>query len=185
MVCEFCVYETISEINLIQHEKDVHLITKRKLSCNKCNHVLETSTKLEEHMKRVHSSVNFPCGECNFVAGSDSELNNHLGTQHKFTRVNGNRSGYSTEDRKRNGICYFWNNGSCNFEDRCRYSHEEMPFCRFDGYCRNNKCRFFHVKSNPSADSSSFLYRRGLQNNPYQNQGRHFREAQRGQGPRK
>ena len=34
-ICEFCDYETISEINLTKHEKDVHLRTKAKTTSNR------------------------------------------------------------------------------------------------------------------------------------------------------
>ena len=117
---------------------------------------------------------------CNFTAKSDRELNIHLENTHRFTRVSRQKFGFSDEERKMNGRCFQWNFSKCRYLDECKFSHEEIPTCHYDGRCTRDDCRFFHTK--PKTDiSNPFLYRRGLQNNPFQNQGRHMGGGQRGQ----
>ena len=139
---------------------------------------------LSEHMKEKHTE-NFPCDVCSYMAYSEQDLNRHLQNSHSFTRVSRKRTGHSNEERKMNGICIYWNNGFCQYEKLCRFSHVEIPQCHFDGQCRNVNCRFFHTKPNSQVPAKPFLGRRSLQNNPNQSQWRHVQGAQRGPGPRK
>ena len=143
--------------------------------------------------RTANKGVKYPCDMCSFSAPSDEVLRTHLEKNHQFTRMERRRTGYSQEERKRNGVCVFFNRGNCTFEDFCRFAHEEKPQCHFDGHCRNSNCRFLHTKQNQStpvgssktpvgSSKSPFLYRRGLQNNPLQ---RHHGGAQRGQGLRR
>ena len=185
-ICDFCDFETCSEMQLTKHEKDVHMRTKLQFSCDHCKKVFETSSKRDEHIKEAHQRNYFLCDICNYKANGETELNQHLENKHRFSRVERKRiSGYSKEEREYNGVCVFWNNGNCKFEDRCKYSHEEIPQCNFDGYCRNSGCRYFHSLPNvkPQASKSPFLFNRGLQNNPQHR--RTFGGAQNNQGQRR
>ena len=128
-----------------------------------------------EEKRRAHNSRStFPCDVCNFTANSDEHLSRHLESNHRFQKVNNRRSGFSPEERRRNGICSFWNTSSCRFEELCRFSHEQIPQCHYDGFCRNNRCRFAYSKVNPHSPASSspaFLDRRTLRGQWRQNGG--------------
>ena len=163
-ICEFCDYETVSEINLKSHEKEVHMRTKSRLSSDE-------NKKASGPIYKENTRSNFPCDVCNFSAGSDQELNRHLESMQRFARVSRQRSPYTQEERKQNGLCFHWNNGDCRFQELCRFAHEEIPQCHFDGRCRRENCHFFH--SQPKTPSPApFLSRRGLQRKPLHSQRR-------------
>ena len=140
-MCEFCDYESVSENNLMKHEADVHMRTKRQYVCHECKETFENSRMKDEHIKNYHQRSKFLCDMCDYNATSDALLRTHLEKNHKFTRVNRKRCGYSKEERETNGPCFYWNKGNCTFEDRCRFSHIEFSFCRYDGFCRNSRCK--------------------------------------------
>ena len=173
-VCEFCDYESVSEMNLMKHEEEVHMRTKPKSGSEYKNKSVPTNGN--------HKSPTFPCDMCNFNANNDRELNNHLENTHKFNRVFRRRTGYSMEERKLNGICIHWNNGSCQCEELCKFAHEEIPQCFFDILCRRENCKFFHTQQSPQSGAQRFpfLSKRGLQN-PHFNQRKPFQGGQRGQ----
>ena len=175
-ICDFCDYETISEINLKNHEKDVHMRTKTKPSTDKSRREF-VSNNTDKRKSNVQEA-NFSCDVCDFTAMSDRELNGHLERVHRFKRVNRQGTGYSQEERRNNGLCFHWNNGNCRFQESCKFAHDEIPQCQFDGRCTRNNCHFFHTKQK-NEDSPPFLYRRGLQNNPVHNQRRHLGGGQR------
>ena len=169
-VCDFYDQESVSEIYLKKHEQDVHKITK------------QTSIERNKKTEKV-TEQNFQCDICPFVAHNDKDLNRHLENEHSFTKVN-RRKIYTNEERKQNGICFHWNNGYCQFQELCRFAHEEIPQCYFDVQCRRQNCRFFHTKHNQSGHMPRFLYNRSLQHQ-YQDQKRHMEEGQRAQGYRR
>ena len=79
-VCEFCDYESVSELNMRTHERDVHMRTKSKskFPYEQCNKDFETSHHLHRHKQEVHTEKLFPCDVCNFTATNDAELSSHL-----------------------------------------------------------------------------------------------------------
>ena len=131
----------------------------------------------KDHINKEHRGANFTCDICRYSASSKPELNRYLENHHRFENVNnGGRRMYPNIERKNNGLCFFWNNGNCKFEEFCRFSHEEIPRCRFDEKCRNNNCKYFHTVSNDRSFAVPFLYNRSLNQNPspYQHQRRQF-----------
>ena len=117
-VCDFCEYETISEINLGRHERDVHKITKS--TRNEPTEEEENPRKNEEKKRAKQAGTRFPCQDCNYTAQSDMELGSHLEMNHRF-RTKRTQSEYSPSERKINGICFFWNKGNCKFNELCRF----------------------------------------------------------------
>ena len=123
--------------------------------------------------KSTPKDTTFPCDVCNHIAKNERDLDTHLENIHKFCRVNKQRKDYSQDERRMNGRCLNWNNNRCRFLDACKFAHEEIPQCHFDGRCSKNNCRFFHKQ--PKSDGpSSFLYPGGPRNHPYQSQGRNL-----------
>ena len=129
-ICDFCAYESVSEINLRQHEIDVHKITKLKSQ--------ERNQKTEKDQAQ-----NFPCDVCPYVAHTDKELSNHLEEEHSFSKVS-RRKIYTNEERKNNGICFHWNNGYCHFLELCKFAHEQIPQCHYDVNCQRQNCQRTH-----------------------------------------
>ena len=68
-VCEFCDYESVSEMNLMK--------TKPKSGSEYKNKSVPTNGN--------HKSPTFPCDMCNFNANNDRELNSHLENTHKYS----------------------------------------------------------------------------------------------------
>ena len=189
--CDFCNYETISEINLEKHEKDIHRISKKQSNHDESKKASDKKKNKEGYATERAQGSNFPCDVCGFFARNDNDLNRHLENKHSFTRVN-KRSGFSKEERRSNGICVFWTKGKCHFQDLCRFSHEESPQssqspqCHFDGFCINSSCRFSHLKANPNTSGSApFLERRSFRRNPHLGQRGQTRGTQWGQGQRR
>ena len=67
-----------------------------------------------------------------------------------------NFGGFSRNEIRRNVVCSFWMRGICSFGDSCRNLHEEIPFCQFDGRCRNPNCQFLHSQAKPNSSSPNF-----------------------------
>ena len=181
-ICDFCDFEATSETELAKHEKDTHMRSKTKYTCDVCKEEFATYKSRDEHMKIKHMAPMFPCDLCRFKADNDFELNRHLVNMHQFSRADKQMSGFSNEVRRRNGVCSFFNNGHCILEDKCKFLHEEIPRCLFDGRCRNTRWPYFHSQSSfPVSNHArpAFLGRRGPGQYFQQNQG------QRGQGLRR
>ena len=63
-----------------------------------------------------------------------------------YKTTNNPQPGPRTESRSR--YCFFWNNiGKCTFQNY-KFSHEQVPVCKFDGNCIRTKCMFQHFKQN-------------------------------------
>ena len=168
-ICDFCPYESVSEINLKKHEQDVHKITKQRSQ--------DKNQKTEKGQ-----ALNFPCDVCPYAAYTDKDLSHHLEKEHSFSKVT-RRKIYTKEERKDNGICFHWNYGYCHFLELCKFEHEEIPQCHYDVNCRRQNCRFFHTRRTQSGHASHFLDNRSLYQQ--QNQWRHMAESQRAQGFRR
>ena len=148
------------------------MITKTKTSSINDQREPGSSSK---NKKSNNEEMRLPCDVCKFVARTDSELNRHLENIHRFVRVNRQRNAFTKEERKKNGLCFQWNNGSCRFDEFCKFAHDEIPQCYYDGRCTKTDCRFYHNQQKHETPAP-FLYRRGLQNNHFQNQRRNMGE---------
>ena len=70
--------------------------------------------------------------------------------QDQSGRTNGpvEKRQFSPHDRRRNGICSFWNRGSCTYGEFCRFEHVQIVACRHGERCfRKSSCKFSHPEN--------------------------------------
>ena len=129
--CDWCDFVHRSKEGITKHEKEDHKIQKKKLNCNKCDNTYKSTSDLNRHLETSHS-----------------QRKTNIGDQRRTDQ----RRTFSAGERKRNGICRFWNNSQCTFGESCTFFHQEAPFCRFQESCRDKyRCQFFHGKDGASS----------------------------------
>lgn len=151
-LCDECEKTFASQAEFRTHAKDKH--SKVEYTCDHCGNKLNSIEGLDNHISMFHTKQNIPCEFCRYKAGNQEMLDSHLKQKHKIfkedstsseTTLNKPKVFYSEAERKRNGVCSFWNNSSCSYQERCRFAHEEIPYCHFQERCnRMDVCPFFH-----------------------------------------
>ena len=63
-------------------------------------------------------------------------------------------------------FCHFFNNSTCLYHERCKFLHEEAPFCKYDGRCDREKCMYKHRKSPRFLERGSQQYQTSYQVQP-------------------
>ena len=121
---------------------------------------------MQRHKQDVHHRTfgdrpteKMPCDLCTFVGETENALRNHLESVHSFSEPIRRNTGFSQQQRLANGLCVYWQNGHCKFNDSCRFAHEEIPRCSFDGNCRIFNCKDSHSQDRRTT-SPPFLYNR-------------------------
>ena len=193
-VCDECEGNFDSQMEFRKHAR-VH--KKDNFPCDHCGMKLNSLEGLDNHISMFHKQQNIPCDFCRYKAYNEEALVMHLEEKHKIFKHRANNGDnskghpasssnfHSTEERKRNGFCSFWNNGFCKYEEKCRFAHEEIPFCHFQERCnRKETCKFFHKqpqrhrsiqqRSHQQYQSQGQKY----QNQQYQSQGQKYQNEQ-------
>jgi DNA-directed RNA polymerase subunit RPC12/RpoP len=123
------------------------------VSCDHCGSKFESLQSLDKHIQTSHKKKpEVVCEHCESKFSSLDNLNKHLSYRHRIypqkdipqSSSKWSRT-YSYSERSSNGFCRYWNNSRCQFQDQCKFLHEEAPFCRFQEKCNRIKtCHFFH-----------------------------------------
>ena len=162
--CNKCGFVTESVAELMNHLHDKHNMNNSQSNqskCKRCNLSFSSLSELHTHI-RTHDRINnrtnhFGCNYCGFKAISLQALDVHIQSFHKIynsRRANSHSNSFSRNPsssrhttRLENGICRSWSNGTCNFNDSCKYAH--IRICNFQENCRfQSNCRFFHFSKN-------------------------------------
>ena len=129
--CSQCKFETNSDTELAEHMTELHV--QKRLNCSKCKFECESETDMTEHQTKEHSNEQlFECDKCQFDTIIEVNFDAHMKRHQKENARNSNK------------ICIYWNNGFCHNGEECAYIHEEIPECKFQDRCKNNRCSYFH-----------------------------------------
>ena len=75
--CDECEYTTPNKVNLIRHQKGVHLRIKDQ-RCKECDYTTSNPGNLSQHVKAVHLKImNFKCDACDFKTAYQRNLSQH------------------------------------------------------------------------------------------------------------
>ena len=112
----------------------------KTMTCNECDEVFVTKSKLRLHIQEIHENKSYNCSECSFQGSSENDLSKHVKvTQHKqnndtfkcdscddifefkWDMMNHRKKMHEQSVRQ----CKFFAQGKCIFEDEtCWYSHQ-------------------------------------------------------------
>ena len=98
-------------------------------------------------MQLFHGQLTtFSCNQCTYKSSTEPDLEKHKSVEHKESQFRNDRdrdvrSNSNSFEKKR--FFNYWNYSSCDFGDNCKYSHEEIPSCRFQEKCNKENCYFF------------------------------------------
>ena len=145
---------------LRQHMRTQH--ENSTFPCNDCRYKAQNLSQLDDHIGECHSysrsgRKNIDIRNLNDKMPCDPSNPLHSSTCCDRQPNQQRKRCYSQEERKRNGACYYWNQGYCRHGDLCKYLHIEI--CRYQEECRRpDSCRFFHI-----LQKNHFLGRRSSQ----------------------
>ena len=159
--CNKCGYITESISQLINYLHDEHTTSQKQshqFKCRKCDLSFNSKPELHTHIGTHDRSNHFPCDFCGYKASSIEVLDTHIQSFHKIMGRNhaytparaitvNQRKQLTAVERLENGICRQWNNGTCRFNDACKFAHVKM--CKYQETCRfQSSCRFYHINRN-------------------------------------
>ena len=78
LTCGFGDYETISPVDLNEHEGKVHGV----VNCNLCDYSALDEEILRKHMTKHTGRIVFQCGKCEFEATKEALLDDHKESKH-------------------------------------------------------------------------------------------------------
>ena len=166
--CDDCNYIGVRKESLEQHRKIKHVEEAKSENifyCDLCKYETKIEDNMQRHQQDVHhrkmdgrSTDTMPCELCTFIGKTDDALKNHLENVHRFSEPNRRKTGFSNEQRLANGMCVFWQSGNCKFNELCKFAHEEIRRCRFDGHCKTFNCKDFHSQDRKTTSTPPFLY---------------------------
>lgn len=170
--CDQCNYKTSMNLRLEQHKKDKHKAKLKerkndnktaensvKIPCDLCNYTSNSASDFIKHIDSHNNSDNIiPCDVCDYKGSSMEDFKTHIEAVHSEKRSiktpplvpteNGiwNKV-YDKPPMKNKLLCLYWNRGFCRFaDDTCRYTHKEIPPCRYQASCKKHDCKYYHEK---------------------------------------
>ena len=160
--CEKCGYTAQSPTEIAEHMKIKH--TEKYFSCGRCEFKTETEKSLAEHIKWIHETPTLvKCSRCPFESESSDDLKEHEKREHvqetlyecdkcqfdSMIRVNfeAHMNKHKLKTENLNKSCIKWNQGYCPYGTQCNFSHEEIPACRYQESCKNDRCPFYHFNT--------------------------------------
>ena len=135
--CKKCYHKFVSEPELSKHLETKHIEKETHgkqvlIKCKHCEYSSKNNEDLKKHENEHRSDELFECDQCQFDSIIKPNFEWHMKTQHGI------------KSRNTTTPCRFWNQGHCQYNRECRYSHEEIPLCRFQENCGNYRCPYFH-----------------------------------------
>ena len=138
--------------------------TSVQIPCDVCDFSSISASDFLNHIKtheKPEENTCIPCDLCDYNAPSIEIFKSHIGNAHKNNQQQNNlKSDFRGNSvvkhsppntgrfNKFDRLCLHWNRGRCKYPDNeCRFRHEEIPPCRFQGRCNRNDCRYFHERS--------------------------------------
>ena len=152
--CKKCCILFTSQSKLKDHIDQTHQVHK----CTQCSFYSSRRDRLNEHTEYHHNRT-FECKLCPLKTRSRTTLRTHLEEQHNTAHVNycnkcGLRSSSDKELKEHmkshhigpKDPCIFWNRGYCRNGEKCRFSHSEIPACKYQEKCTIERCSRYHFK---------------------------------------
>ena len=85
--CSICGEVFENAFCLKTHEKNVHSVKRKRVSCQQCDYTCNQPNRLKSHINIVHNNIKYPCEICGKLFANNLSLSAHVTNIHERNQI--------------------------------------------------------------------------------------------------